>query len=93
MADCFISLHRSEGFGYAVAEAMALGTPVVATDYSGSTDFLSEKEGWPVAYELTDVLPEEYFYWEPGMQWAEARVEDAARALREVRDGNDVEGA
>jgi glycosyltransferase involved in cell wall biosynthesis len=91
MADCFISLHRSEGFGYAVGEAMALGTPVVATDYSGSTDFLSEREGWPVAYELTDVLPEEYFYWEPGMQWAEAQVEDAARALREVRNGNDVE--
>ena len=37
------------------------------------------------------MLPEEYFYWEPGMQWAEAQVDDAASALREIRDGNGVE--
>jgi glycosyltransferase involved in cell wall biosynthesis len=91
LADCFISLHRSEGYGYAVAEAMALGTPVIATDYSGSTDLLSDCEGWPVGYALVDVLPEEYFYWEPGMQWAEADIAAAGQALRQVREGIDVE--
>lgn len=85
LADCFISLHRSEGFGYAIAEAMALGTPVVATDYSGSSDFLSTFEGWPVEYELVDVLPEEYFYWEPGMKWASANMDSAAAHLQNVR--------
>lgn len=90
LADCFISLHRSEGYGYAVAEAMALGTPVVATDYSGCTEFLSAQEGWPVGYELVDVLPEEYFFWEPGMQWGEADVQQAALALKAIRSGDGV---
>jgi glycosyltransferase involved in cell wall biosynthesis len=87
LADCFISLHRSEGYGYSIAEAMALGTPVVATDYSGSSDFLSAREGWPVPYEMIDVLPEEYFFWEPGMAWAEADIHAAAEQLRAVRSG------
>jgi glycosyltransferase involved in cell wall biosynthesis len=91
LADCFISLHRSEGFGYAIAEAMALGTPAVATDYSGSTDFLSDNEGWSVPYEPVEVLPEEYFYWEPGMQWAEADVTQAAASLQAVREGVGVD--
>lgn len=90
MADCFISLHRSEGYGYAIAEAMALGTPVVATDYSGNRDLLTAQEGWPVPAELVEVLPEEYFYWEAGMEWAEADVAQAARALQAVRSGEDV---
>lgn len=90
LADCYISLHRSEGYGYSLAEAMALGTPAIATDYSGSVDFLSEQEGWPVAYELVDVLPEEYFYWEPGMRWAEPDVAAAAAALTKIRAGSDV---
>lgn len=87
MADCVISLHRAEGYGYTIAEAMALGTPIVATDYSGSTDLLSAREGWPVPFDLVEVLPEDYFYWQPGMQWAEADPELAAEALRDVRFG------
>ncbi|HAN70628.1 MAG TPA: hypothetical protein DCQ36_03440 [Actinobacteria bacterium] len=90
MADCFISLHRSEGYGYAMAEAMALGTPVVATDYSGSRDFMSSEVGWPVGHSLVDVLPDEYFYWEPGMCWAEADVAQAAAALRNIRSAEGV---
>jgi glycosyltransferase involved in cell wall biosynthesis len=70
---------------------MALGTPAVATDYSGSTDFLSDNEGWSVPYEPVEVLPEEYFYWEPGMQWAEADVTQAAASLQAVREGVGVD--
>jgi len=90
IADVFVSLHRSEGYGYGIAEAMALGTPVVATDYSGSSDLLSEETGWPVPYHLVGLLPEEYFYWEPGMAWAEPNIEAAAESLRQIRAGQGV---
>jgi len=69
---------------------MALGTPVVATDYSGSSDLLSEETGWPVPYHLVGLLPEEYFYWEPGMAWAEPNIEAAAESLRQIRAGQGV---
>ena len=87
LADCYISLHRSEGYGYGMAEAMALGTPVVATDYSGNVDFLSPDRGWLVPYDMVDVLPEEYFFWEPEMAWADADTHAAAEQLRAVRGG------
>ena len=39
-SDCFVSLHRSEGYGFGIAEAMVLGKPVIATAYSGNMDFM-----------------------------------------------------
>jgi glycosyltransferase involved in cell wall biosynthesis len=47
-ADVFVSLHRSEGFGLGLAEAMLLGKPVVGTAYSGNADFLDDTTGYPV---------------------------------------------
>jgi glycosyltransferase involved in cell wall biosynthesis len=47
-ANCFVSLHRAEGFGRVIAEAMFLGTPVIATDYSGSATFLNSTNGFPI---------------------------------------------
>ena len=87
LADCFISLHRSEGYGYGIAEAMALGTPVIATDYSGSTDLATGRTALLVPYDETDVAPGEYFYWEPGMKWAEPDIDCAATSLQLVREG------
>jgi glycosyltransferase involved in cell wall biosynthesis len=84
LADVYVSLHRSEGFGRILAEAMLLGTPVVATDWSGSKDFLNEDTGWPVAFVLRDVLPHEYIY-ASGSRWAEPSVEDATKQLKAVR--------
>ena len=69
-ADCFVSLHRAEGFGRVIAEAMLLGTPVVATDWSGSTCILDEHTGYPVARTIVNVPPGDYIY-EEGSQWAE----------------------
>jgi hypothetical protein len=46
--------------------------------------------GWPVNYELIEVLPDEYFYWEAGMQWAEADISEAAAHLRAIRSGSGV---
>ena len=46
--DAYISLHRSEGFGLGMAEAMNFGRIVIATDYSGSADFLTPETGFPI---------------------------------------------
>ena len=43
-ADCFISLHRSEGLGLGMMEAMLLGKPVIATGWSGNLDFMTADE-------------------------------------------------
>jgi glycosyltransferase involved in cell wall biosynthesis len=82
--DCFVSLHRAEGFGRVIAEAMFLGTPVVATDYSGSQTVLDETTGFPVACALREVLEGDYVYPE-GSQWAEPDLADAAEKFRIVR--------
>ena len=47
--DCYVSLHRSEGFGLTMAEAMACGKPVIATGYSGNLEFMTEDEQLPRA--------------------------------------------
>jgi glycosyltransferase involved in cell wall biosynthesis len=82
--DCYVSLHRSEGFGRIMAEAMLLGTPVIATDWSGSASFLNSATGFPVSCTLRGVRSDEYVYSE-GSVWAEPSTEDAARKMRLVR--------
>lgn len=53
--DCFVSAHRSEGFGLNIAEFMALGKPVIATGYSGNLDFFDARVGYPIDYRLVEV--------------------------------------
>jgi glycosyltransferase involved in cell wall biosynthesis/SAM-dependent methyltransferase len=81
--DCYASLHRSEGFGLPLAEAMALGKPVIATGYSGNLDFMNEENSWLVGYDLTEVGPDGENY-PPGGHWAEPKVEHAAEQMREI---------
>jgi len=78
--DGLISLHRSEGFGLTLAEAMACGKAVVATDYSGSADFLDDTVGVPVPCALIPVQPDAYPHGE-GAHWADPDVAAAADAL------------
>jgi glycosyltransferase involved in cell wall biosynthesis len=91
-ADCFVSLHRAEGFGRVIAEAMLLQTSVVATDWSGNVSFLDHDNGYPVDYTLRPVRPGEYVFAE-GSQWAEPSLTDAARQLRRARDNLFTDGA
>jgi glycosyltransferase involved in cell wall biosynthesis/SAM-dependent methyltransferase len=81
--DCYVSLHRSEGFGLTLAEAMALGKPVIATGYSGNTDFMSEANSYLVRHELTEVGPEGENY-PPDGHWAEPDLGHAAELMRRV---------
>jgi glycosyltransferase involved in cell wall biosynthesis len=81
--DCYVSLHRAEGLGLAMAEAMALGKAVIGTNFSGSTDFLTEETGFPIGYDLRRVEPHEY-YWSRGQVWAEPDHAAAVDAFRRV---------
>jgi glycosyltransferase involved in cell wall biosynthesis len=79
--DCYVSLHRSEGFGLTMAEAMALGKPVVATAYSGNMDFMSPDTAALVGYRLVP-LDRHHGPYPPGFEWAEPDVDGAAQAMR-----------
>lgn len=81
--DAFISLHRSEGFGFGAAEALAAGKAVVATDYGGTTDFISEQTAYPIPYEMVPVRPGEYPGAE-GQSWASPNHDAAVAALRAI---------
>jgi glycosyltransferase involved in cell wall biosynthesis len=94
-ADCYVSLHRSEGFGLTLAESMALGKPVVATAFGGNTDFMTPANSYLVDWSPTAVGPEGEHYPAEGT-WAEPSVEHAAALMREVwedRDGARRRGA
>lgn len=83
--DCLLSLHRSEGHGLPLAEAMACGRPVVATAYGGNTDFMSDANSYLVRWTPVAVGAGVEHY-PPGASWAEPDVEHAARLLRSVRE-------
>jgi glycosyltransferase involved in cell wall biosynthesis len=83
--DGVISLHHSEGFGLILAEAMALGKPVVATGWSGNMDFMNGSNSCPVGYELV-TLDRTFGYYHAGQQWAEPDLEHAAHLMRRVVD-------
>ncbi|MFD9888593.1 glycosyltransferase [Amycolatopsis sp. NPDC059027] len=84
-SDAYVSLHRSEGFGLTVAEAMIRGLPVIATDYSSTTEFFGADVGWPIPYELVEVGPGWVPYQEDG-HWADPDLDAAAAAMCEVAD-------
>ncbi len=84
--DAYVSLHRCEGFGRGMAEAMLLGKPVIATQYSGNLDFCSPKTSLLVDAELVPVRPCEYEH-AVGQYWANPNQNSAVSALRQAADG------
>jgi glycosyltransferase involved in cell wall biosynthesis len=83
-ADCYISLHRSEGFGRTIAEALLRKLPVVTTNYSGSTDLFPKGYPWLVDYELIPV-EESAYPLACNSRWANASIEDTVKKMRHVR--------
>jgi hypothetical protein len=81
--DCYLSLHRSEGHGLVLAEAMTMGKPVIATAYGGNMEFMNEHNSYPVAWTPTRV-GEGVEHYPAGASWAEPDVDHAVRLLRAV---------
>ena len=81
--DCYVSLHRAEGFGLTLAEAMALGKPAIATGYSGNLEFMTPTNSYLVDYKLTHVGPNAEMYPADGT-WAEPDLDHAAALMRQV---------
>jgi glycosyltransferase involved in cell wall biosynthesis len=82
-ADCYVSLHRSEGFGQTLAESMAIGKPVIATAYSGSMEFTRPDNCLLVPHTLVPVPPGCDPY-PTTAQWADPDLDEAVRLMREV---------
>lgn len=83
--DAYVSLHRSEGFGLTMAEAMSAGKPVIATAYSANMDFMNVGNSFPVRYRLVELDKDEGPY-QRGSSWADPDVEHAAERMRWVFD-------
>ena len=88
-SDVYVSLHKSEGWGFGMIEAMNLGVPVVCTAYSGNMDFCSDETAWLVQFEETLLRQEEYIFVRKGSVWAEPSVDHAAQQLRAAYDNPD----
>ncbi len=82
-ADCYVSPHRTEGFGLTVAEAMALGVPAIATDYGGTVDFVTEEVGFPLRYRLVEIERSHGPY-ARGAIWPDPSREHLRELLRHV---------
>ena len=83
--DAYVSLHRSEGLGLTMAEAMLMGKPVIGTNYSGNVDFMDESNSLLVPYTLKKLgrpIPP----YDADSEWAEPSEEHAAQAMRRVFD-------
>jgi glycosyltransferase involved in cell wall biosynthesis len=94
-ADAFVSLHRAEGLGLCLLEAMSLGKPAIATGWSGNMDFMTEQNGCLVGYSLVPVHDETQAAYRPefagpGARWAEPRLEEAVHWMRRLAEDSEL---
>lgn len=83
LCDCFVSLHRSEGFGLGLAESMFLGKPVIGTNWSANTDFMNHQNSCPVDYRMVQ-LECSYGPYAAGQSWADPDLEHAAWFMKKL---------
>ncbi len=84
VCNCYISLHRTEGLGLGMAEAMKLGKPVIATGYSGNTDFMNNDNSFLVNYSMVKASIDQHGFLEKDSTWAEADIDHAAILMEHV---------
>ena len=82
-SDVYISLHRAEGWGLTMAEAMAQGIPTIATGYSGNLEFMNDQNSWLVDFDMVPIARDVAHYGGIGA-WAEPDVGHAAELMQRV---------
>jgi glycosyltransferase involved in cell wall biosynthesis len=84
--NAYVSPHRAEGFGRTMAEAMLLGKPVIAADYSGNAFYMDKEVSFPTKYQLIPVKVGDYHFVEDGDQaeWAEPSIQDMGRQMKQA---------
>ena len=80
LCDAFVSLHRGEGFGLVMAEAMLLGTVCIATNYSANTDFMNKDNSCLVDYKLCPIRGETNIVYAQG-KWAQPDIKQASEYM------------
>lgn len=83
LSNVFISLHRSEGFGMVIAESMYFGKLVIATNWSGNTDFMNRSNAFPIDYELVELDKDANMY-KKGNTWAQPDIKQATKVILDV---------
>lgn len=78
--DSYVSLHRAEGLGLAMAECMYMGKPVIATGYSGNMEFMNHDNSMPVRYNMVQIQEDQSAY-RKGRWWAEPDIEHAVECM------------
>ena len=89
LSDCYVSLHRSEGFGLPLAEAMYLKKPVIATAYSGNMDFMNINNSFLVKYKMIEIEDDAGPY-KKGNVWADPDPLHAAELMRYVYENREI---
>jgi glycosyltransferase involved in cell wall biosynthesis/SAM-dependent methyltransferase len=87
--NCYVSLHRGEGWGYPLFEAARRGTPVIATNYSGPLDYLSHENHYLVRCGVSPVR-QPYVYYHPRMNWADPDLTHATELMQGVYENRDL---
>jgi glycosyltransferase involved in cell wall biosynthesis len=82
LADCYVSLHRSEGLGLTISEAMSLGVPVIATGYSGNMDFMDDTNSRLVPPLMRVPVGDGAEGYSPSASWMEPNLDEAAKSMR-----------
>jgi glycosyltransferase involved in cell wall biosynthesis len=85
---CYVSPHRSEGFGLTIAEAMYLGKPVIATAYSGNMDFTRPGNSYLARCDLVEI-EQDHGPYRKGWLWGEPDVEHLAQLMRHVYENRE----
>lgn len=88
ICDCYVSLHRSEGFGLTLAEAMLAAKPTIGTAYGGNLDFMTADNSYLVKYSMT-TIDKDHSPYQKGWRWADPDLDHAAELMRHVYDHPD----
>jgi glycosyltransferase involved in cell wall biosynthesis len=89
LCDCYVSLHRAEGLGLGMAEAMALGKPVIATNYSGNLEFMNDMNSCLVSYKKIPIKKNAYPNCNQdynNRDWADPDINEAASYMKKIKD-------